>query len=563
MADPDRTVLTESDITTPGPLKTALDSAGGDAPVSSVNGSTGDVVLSAPDVGAAPLYPDSTGVAAMPVESGSYLGHVDEQTVPGVYRVSSASMTEANGYPPTPDNTGTLVVQTSHSRAYLIQTVYSNKNEVVWTRSRVANTWYPWQQIDPGAVTPESIGAPDVEQVSGTVDMGGDSIPFGPGQAVSNGAAVETAITLANTAYTTAMAAAPKGKVDGLLVRSGIQTLTNPTTIPTDGPERLDLVFTEPTTVAFATPHYDADPDTSSTQAPGVTDLVLSIEGYEHVTWDGVAVHGTPDQSGVVWASALWRQRDSTWHLLCEQDASKFGGGVTLTKHEFPIWKYAPMTDAEGGFIFDTLGRVQHEAGPHPLQDANGNGFIHLATSMANGDTPVIVDTSYVPDSNYSSMTSFVFMQAGITQALTGLGSGPANGFMFFPLEVLPTAQGLKVYVTLVLSPDPLAGLSSPNVSLPSMPVEFVPPVAFYDTGEPTNHSREEGMIPLPGGARFGFRFNNATTAYSGVTCQFRDLTGNPIPEPTEGQYAAYGFHEIRYSAILPYDYFSMTGPKP
>ena len=59
-------------------------------------------------------------------------------------------------------------------------------------------------------VTPESIGAPDVEQVSGTVDMGGSSISFGPGQAVSNGTAVESALTTANIAYTTAMAAAPK-----------------------------------------------------------------------------------------------------------------------------------------------------------------------------------------------------------------------------------------------------------------------------------------------------------------------------------------------------------------
>lgn len=557
MAEPNRTVLTESDITDPGPLKTALDSAGGSGAVSSVNGSTGDVVLSAPDVEAAPLYPGST-TAAMPVESGTYTGHVDEQTLPGVYRVSGSSMSEANGYPPTPDNTGTLVVQSSHSRAYLVQTVYSNKNEAIWTRSLVAGTWYPWKRLDPGAVTPADIGAQPA--LSGSIPYVNQSGQRTSAPYTSQSFPAMFTFTLSDQSIGLERA---YGKVNGLLVRSGIQTLTNPTTIPTDGPERLDLVFTEPTTVSFEQPFVHANPNISSSQAPGVTDLVLSIEGYEHVTWSGVVIHGTPDQSGVVWASALWRQRDSSWHLLCEQDASKFGGGVTLTKHEFPIWKYAPMTDAEGGFIFDTYGRVQHEAGPHPLQDANGNGFIHLATSMANGDTPVIVDTSYVPDSNYSSMTSFSMMQAGITQALTGLGSGPANGFMFFPTEVLPTAQGLKVHVILVLSPDPLAGLSSPNTSLPSMPVEFVPSVAFFDTGRPTNHEYGEGIIPLPGGARFGFRFNNATASHPGVTCEFHDLTGNPIPEPTEGQYLAYGFHEIRYSAILPYDYFSMTGPKP
>lgn len=58
MASADRTVLTESDITTPGPLKAALDSAGGGGAVSSVNGSTGDVVLSAADIGASPAEHD-------------------------------------------------------------------------------------------------------------------------------------------------------------------------------------------------------------------------------------------------------------------------------------------------------------------------------------------------------------------------------------------------------------------------------------------------------------------------------------------------------------------------
>ena len=94
-------------------------------------------------IGAAPLYSGSTG-PAMPVESGSYTGHVDEQTVPGVYRVASSAMNATNGYPPTPNTTGTLVVQTSFSQAYLVQTVYSNRNEVIWTRARAAGTWHPW-----------------------------------------------------------------------------------------------------------------------------------------------------------------------------------------------------------------------------------------------------------------------------------------------------------------------------------------------------------------------------------------------------------------------------------
>ena len=96
-------------------------------------------------IGAAPLYSGSTG-PAMPVESGSYTGHVDEQTVPGVYRVASSAMNATNGYPPTPTSTGTLVVQSSFSSAYLVQTVYSNRNEVIWTRARAAGTWHPWVQ---------------------------------------------------------------------------------------------------------------------------------------------------------------------------------------------------------------------------------------------------------------------------------------------------------------------------------------------------------------------------------------------------------------------------------
>ena len=111
------------------------------------------------------------------------------------------------------------------------------------------------------------------------------------------------------------------GRLNVVEVATGTQygnvpTLTNVTEIPSDVSGRVDLVYTEPTTVHFAN--------------PGLTDIVLSIEGYEHVTWEGVAVHGTPDITGVVWASAMWRDVDSTWHLLCEQDASSGGSGGAL-----------------------------------------------------------------------------------------------------------------------------------------------------------------------------------------------------------------------------------------
>ena len=118
-------------------------------------------------------------------------------------------------------------------------------------------------------------------------------------------------------------------RIDGIptgVDRAPVTVLTNPTTISTEPAGRLDLVFTEPTTVAF--------------DLPGRTDLVLSIEGYEHVTWEGVTIHGTPSTTQVVWASALWRDRDSTWHLLCEQDATSGGGNVELIDFPFPLYSY-------------------------------------------------------------------------------------------------------------------------------------------------------------------------------------------------------------------------------
>lgn len=130
-----------------------------------------------------------------------------------------------------------------------------------------------------------------------------------------------------------------------------VPTLTNVTEIPTDVSGRIDLVYTQPTTV-----HFDA---------PGLTDIVLSIEGYEHITWEGAVVHGTPDVMGVVWASAMWRDADATWHLLCEQDASAAGGG-NVRLHTFSgsltaIRDKSPQTLDSRGFV------VQEAYAPFPV----------------------------------------------------------------------------------------------------------------------------------------------------------------------------------------------------
>lgn len=147
MASADRTVLTESDIVDAGPLREALDEAGEPVAHAGTHATGGSDPVTPASIGAAPLYPNSSGYA-MPVESGSYTGHVDDATTSGVYRVASGSMSAANGYPPTPDSTGTLIVQSSHSSAYLIQTVYSNQNEAVWTRSLSVGAWRPWRRFE-------------------------------------------------------------------------------------------------------------------------------------------------------------------------------------------------------------------------------------------------------------------------------------------------------------------------------------------------------------------------------------------------------------------------------
>lgn len=171
MASADRTVLTESDITTPGPLKTALDSAGGDGAVSSVNGSTGDVVLSALDVGA----PDAEQVSGvMTLEDGTRFdfGPGKEFSNGAAIAVSFSLSKQARDY--------------AQSKA---------------DAEHAAN--HATDGSDP--ITPADIGASPAEhdhamgdvtdltaQLSGTVNFGGFPLTFGPEGQLTVGGVLQT-----------------------------------------------------------------------------------------------------------------------------------------------------------------------------------------------------------------------------------------------------------------------------------------------------------------------------------------------------------------------------------
>lgn len=211
--------------------------------------------------------------------------------------------------------------------------------------------------------------------------------------------------------------------------------------IPTRLAGRVDLVYTQPTTVHF--------------ENPGRTDIVLSIEGYEHITWEGVAVHGSPDTTGVVWASAMWRDRDSTWHLLCEQDPGSGGGGGGLSQslNTRETVTFGPVGYAEaaavallGGAMVEPErtvaadGSVSHEAGPMPpsIVDAVPDyEFSHLPyakQAIYNIDTGATTDVL----KNYIGETPAVW--------------NSAMGFGMFVLEhgtiSEPGGHGFRVTVT-------------------------------------------------------------------------------------------------------------------
>lgn len=172
-----------------------------------------------------------------------------------------------------------------------------------------------------------------------------------------------------------------------------ISEYTNLQEIPTSKSTRIDLVYTQPTTVYFAN--------------PGLTDIVLSIEGYNYITWEGVSVHGLPDVTGVVWASAMWRDRDSTWHLLCEQDPAGSGGGgvsiktVTRTAMTFGPTGLADYTVAVllGGSpapVTRTIaanGDVTHTAAPMPQAVLDvGPNYATVSTKYA---TQTVFDEAF------------------------------------------------------------------------------------------------------------------------------------------------------------------------
>lgn len=161
MADPDRTVLTESDITDPGPLRTALRNAAGDGTVSWSN-VTGKPVNFAPSAhaashaagGADPITPSRIGAAADPTGTGKtafvfhgsnyHNGHADDAPLGAVW-IQSSTATVANGYPAT--LAGLLETTQGASVEYMRQMFTLAHGSEVWVRMIYGGNWSPWKRL--------------------------------------------------------------------------------------------------------------------------------------------------------------------------------------------------------------------------------------------------------------------------------------------------------------------------------------------------------------------------------------------------------------------------------
>lgn len=322
-----------------------------------------------------------------------------------------------------------------------------------------------------------------------------------------------------------------------------VPTLTNVTEIPTDVSGRIDLVYTQPTTVSF--------------DAPGLTDIVVSIEGYEHITWEGVAVHGLPDVTGVVWASAMWRDRDSTWHLLCEQDpGSGGGGGKAVTLGEATTYTFAPVGEAEwtmsrllGGTeprparTVAANGAVTHEVKPLTPEfiaalggaDAAATTFPHGLETVINADTgesgQVLVN--YGGAFGTPPQPWYPGLIYGTTMIEYGTIATPGGqGFRFTPLSLSDIdfeAKTARFVGTYEITQDPLSfGVTSSIGTFTSSPVLPGVPGYLVQTTVPVAIPGQTGTMNIT----LFFR-DPAKTGSMRISADLRDYhIPNPIPAP-------------------------------
>lgn len=148
MATPDRTLITEADLVTPSPLKTALDGKAS-TDHSSTHATGGSDPLTPADIGAVPA-----GAVALPTTT-----DLNDLTENATYLVTGAGATTALNYPA--DNFRGYIESVYVSASHQIQKAYARNSEPVgavgertsvYYRTKVGTTWMSWMRVDPGAV---------------------------------------------------------------------------------------------------------------------------------------------------------------------------------------------------------------------------------------------------------------------------------------------------------------------------------------------------------------------------------------------------------------------------
>lgn len=176
MATPDRTLITEADIVTPSPLKTALDGKAS-TDHSSTHATGGSDPIAPSDIGAAPvkhaaqhatggadaITPESIGAWSTVPTTIPSTTDLNTLTTPGVYHCGSSSgPTVALNYPV---NGFAGFVEVTSKGTMLTQVATYFRAEISsfgrWYRTRYPSdgAWSPWHALDNGSITPASIGA--------------------------------------------------------------------------------------------------------------------------------------------------------------------------------------------------------------------------------------------------------------------------------------------------------------------------------------------------------------------------------------------------------------------
>lgn len=291
--------------------------------------------------------------------------------------------------------------------------------------------------------------------------------------------------------------------------KAPVVVLTNPEEIPTDVAGRIDLVFTEPTTVHF--------------QSPVRTDIVVSIEGYEHITWDGVVVHGTPKTSEIVWASALWRDRDLSWHLLCEQSTGTGAGGsgnVTIEEFTYSVPFISPkMNEEQTDYAFAPSGLYEIES--TVIGEQKAHEIVTTTVHPSTGNTVrTVMDR---PESTMDGIDTLRPFDFGMFM----VGNAPVDGSSGWMLQCFLNVRGGKYSAQVVLYLFPNSIPQGENYLVNIGVAQYLP-----EMGGPYGIKIP---IEMPGGGTAYINLQNYGGSSRTSTFQYNnsEWSGNPpIPEP-------------------------------